>query len=230
MSEAHEALYEAFASWRSQLEALGIPRAQATLVQQEQMQTRFRSDLASLGIDPADDDQRFGAFAGLAVALKLLIINNAPLPVIAPFVVGCGILLPVLDQGAVEVDGDLRSFLDGIDLGDTPGAPDIPVEPEPVEPVTPYVVFSCSVCGASPASRPFGALVLCDSCAGGIQGQVQAQLRQMFHQPQMGGPNFNRPADPPEPPQAPQPLSPQRWTLIEAIRTIVTGKPPTRGE
>ena len=71
-----------------------VPRSVA-----DQAQTRFRQDILSIGLDPADENVMHGVFAGLAIGLKLLVGHASP-PVLAMYTATSTVFL----EGAANID------------------------------------------------------------------------------------------------------------------------------
>jgi hypothetical protein len=185
-------LSDTFAEVRARLEALGLAAPAIPTSARDQIGAAFRADLVSLGIDTALDGALFHAFAGLTIGMKVLIQQNADLPLLNHYLSICECLDPIIgtEQSDLSSLPDV-DFLTSLNL-------------KPVEP--PVLRFACSKCGGSDAIVPVGPMHFCVPCASeAVTGGLAAlRLAGGTTSPQIGGPGFKLAHN--GEPQIPQPL------------------------
>ena len=178
-----QTIQETFAEARAHLKRYGFPPLEAPTATIDQLRAGFCNDLASVYLDPSEERVIYASLAGMAVAMKMMILNGVSLQFVDHYVQLCQCLLPLLESSGT----DLTTLADGdflASLGDA-----FTQEPEPVH-------YACSRCGGPNGIVEAGNLHLCAGCASDIVNGGMAAMRLSGQGlPAVGGPEFNREAE-----------------------------------
>jgi hypothetical protein len=105
-----ELLNAPVAKLREMLEANEVGVYDAPDWLQRKVRAQFRFDLATLGIDPASEEQLAGAIVGYGVALKALLTFVVPPELVSQFVSFFDCIEPLLDE---DIDAQVDQASDG---------------------------------------------------------------------------------------------------------------------
>jgi len=178
-----QTIQETFAEARAHLKRYGFPPLEAPTATIDQLRAGFCNDLASVYLDPSEERVIYASLAGMAVAMKMMILNGVSMQFVDHYVQLCQCLLPLLESSGT----DLTTLADGdflASLGDA-----FTQEPEPVH-------YACSRCGGSDAVVPVGNYHFCLTCASEmVAGGMNALRLAGQGMPQVGGQSFDREAE-----------------------------------